>query len=115
MSVTVLNIDPQEGIGHFRLSGKIYHDNAQELKAPLSRAIRKEVTELVIDCEDLVMIDSSGLSVIVNLIKELSNQSGRLHFCDLNESVEEVFELTNLKKFVEIHEDTDEAIDFIKS
>ncbi len=98
----------------FDLSGKIYHENVNEMEKTLNKAIRNGTKNIVINCEDLTIIDSSGLSVFVDVIKKLSKRSGSLQLCAMNESVKKIFKLTNLEKFIEIYPDLETAIEELK-
>ncbi len=94
-------------VKHFELSGKIYYDNVENLEQVFEDAFESGAREVVLSCKKLEMIDSSGLSVIVEMIKKLATRSGKLHFYGMNPGVEKIFNLTNLQKFVEIYPDFD--------
>jgi len=95
----------------FELSGKVYHENVTELENVLNKSIQEGSRVIVLDCQELKMIDSSGLSVLIQVIKHLSQRDGSLKLCNLSEAVGKVIRLSNLEKFVDIHEDVESALE----
>ena len=115
MGINVNKTECPAQVSCFDLSGKIYHENVTKMEKALNKALETGTKNIVINCEDLTIIDSSGLSVFVDVIKKLSKRSGSLHLCAMNESVKKIFKLTNLEKFIEIYPDLESAIEKLKN
>lgn len=115
MGVKKSSRDCPDKVECFELSGKIYHENVAALEKSLDKSIRKGIEQIVLDCSELKIIDSSGLSVLVDTIKKLSGRDGSLHLCDMSESVSKIFELTSLEKFIEAQPDVETALEEIDS
>jgi N-acetylglucosaminyldiphosphoundecaprenol N-acetyl-beta-D-mannosaminyltransferase len=59
------------------LSGSIHHDSMQNLKQQYARVIEESSNDVVIDCEQLVYIDSAFIATIL-LFQRYLNEQGRL-------------------------------------
>ena len=105
MGVNEKKLALSNAVKHFELTGKIYYDNVHQLRKIMAEGLDPGIKHLIFDCKKLDMIDSSGLSVFVELIKKLSARSGKLFFYQMNPGVEKVFKLTGLEQFVEIYPD----------
>lgn len=58
--------------------------------------------EQVLDFENINFIDSSGLSMIINLYKNLSEHDKTLKIINVNELITDIFDVTKLNTFVNI-------------
>ncbi|MGM0381579.1 MAG: STAS domain-containing protein [bacterium] len=114
MGIKKSSINCPDKVRCFDLKGKIFHENVAELENKLEKTLGGDTEEIVLNCEELRMIDSSGISVLVDVIKKLSKRSGALHLCAMSESIRKIFKLTNLEKFIEIHPDVKSALKDIK-
>ncbi len=86
------------------------------LDATKSQAFREEITEIVEDGTQLVLIDlknvtfmdSSGLGALVLAFKTLRAANSKLVLCSINEQIRILFELTGMDKVFEIFANQDE-------
>jgi anti-sigma B factor antagonist len=58
---------------HYRLRGEIDMSNADEIAHELAASIRHSDAGLVIDCSDLVFIDSSGMTMLLAIQRSLTD------------------------------------------
>ncbi len=91
-----------------RLRGRIYADVAPRLKAELDRA--DGLSRLLVDARELEQIDSSGLNVFVQLLKQVRPQGGRIAFFGLNPNVARVFDITKLARVMSVEETREGAL-----
>ena len=96
------------------LEDKIDSIVAPEFKSEMIELINRGSTDVIINLSDVKYIDSSGLGVLVSLIKAIGEQ-GDLKFCGACERIKSLFELTRLNKIFSIYHSEDEAIDSFDS
>lgn len=59
---------------------------------------------LVFDFEPISFIDSSGLSMFINIYKSLKEHDNTLSIVNTNEFIKNLFSITKLDTFIEINE-----------
>jgi anti-anti-sigma factor len=82
----------------------------QQLRQSIEGAIQAGVTTILLDCEAITFMDSSGLAALVVAFKQIREVKGRLCFCALSDQVRLLFELTDMISVFEIFPDR-EAFD----
>ncbi|MBO4219187.1 MAG: anti-sigma factor antagonist [Erysipelotrichaceae bacterium] len=81
------------------LSGRIDTSNAQEVEQSIRTILEKQPAETVIlDCEKLEYISSSGLRVLLRLHKEISD----IRMVNVSSEVYEIFEMTGFTEMMKI-------------
>lgn len=81
------------------LFGDIDIYNAQELKEGITC---EKGFDLVIDCKELNYIDSTGLGVLVGILKNVRADGGDVFVKNLKPHLYKIFELTALDKLFNI-------------
>ena len=74
----------------------------EEFKAALQQAIDEGHRKLILDLSHVKILDSSGLGVMVSIVKKLEGD-GTLAFCGVQEQVAHVFSLTRLDRIFNIY------------
>jgi anti-sigma B factor antagonist len=77
------------------VEGKLTVQTSPELEAGIG-ALPEDITELVIDLENVDYISSAGLRVLVATQKMISHRSGSMTLVKPVDEVYEVFEMTGL-------------------
>lgn len=99
----ILEIRYEQGQVVVELEGKIYVDDASDLRERLLEQIKLGHKEFLVLMERVIYIDSSGLGVLVAIQKRALEQGGRgVMIRGLNGAVREIFELTRLNRVFEI-------------
>jgi anti-sigma B factor antagonist len=81
-----------------KLSGEIDIFNSAEFKQALLNMIDDGKYNLKIDCSDLNYIDSTGLSVLITILKKVRSYDGWIYLLNLKPNLIKLFEITNLDK-----------------
>jgi anti-sigma B factor antagonist len=71
-------------------------DNRQQMKELVLAELSKGERKFLVDLSRTEFIDSSGLGVLVTLLKAVRRENGELRVANLNADLEELFELTKL-------------------
>lgn len=66
--------------------------------------------KIVLDLANITYMSSTGLGMLVKLIKSVSQSGGKLCFANPCERLTEIFEAANLNKVVDICTGTEEAV-----
>lgn len=92
----------EPGWHELALEGKVYADVAPELRDALLGGHEQGLRRLVVDARRLEQIDSAGLGAFVELLKRLRPEGGRIVFYGLSPGIERVFEITKLRKVIDV-------------
>jgi anti-sigma B factor antagonist len=92
------------------VSGEIHVSTAPEFQRHLDAAISKGKTAVVLDLTETEFIDSTGLSVLLNGLRRVTRQRGRMALVCRNPTVLRLFEITRLDTTFDIHETREDAL-----
>jgi anti-sigma B factor antagonist len=92
------------------VSGEIHVSTAPEFSRRLNAAIARGKTAVVLDLSGVEFIDSTGLSVLLNGLRRVTRQRGRMAIVCTNPTVLRLFEITRLDTTFDIHRTREDAI-----
>ena len=84
--------------------GEKLSETAQEL-------IQNGYTQLVINLEQTTLINSIGISILIEIIEALEEHEGTLNFCGLSATQERTFRMMAIAKYAGIFPDEESAIE----
>jgi len=84
------------------INGNLMLNNIETLDNMFHEVIDKKPEIIGLDCSKLRSLDSSGLSLFLRFQKEAAINTIDLYFCDLNENVTAVFDITKLNNLLTI-------------
>lgn len=90
--------------------GKVDTTNYGELEKFISEILKKEVSKILINCEQLEYIASSGLRIFLITLKQIKKINGKLVLCSFNDVVREVFEMSGFSTLFDIRISEEEAL-----
>ena len=96
------------------VGGEIHVSTAPEFQRRLDEAISRGKTAVVLDLSEVEFIDSTGLSVILNGLRRVTRQRGRMALVCTNPTVLRLFEITRLDTTFDIHPTRDEALESVR-
>ena len=102
--------DKKKKIKIVDIEGEVDVYTSMELKKELNSLIDNENKLLIINLDKVTYMDSSGLGILVAILKRIKREEGNLRILKLTPSIRKIFELTRLTKFFEIFDDEAEAI-----
>ena len=75
----------------------------------------KETVGVIMNCEKVQFLDSSGLGLIVSIYKTLLKRGQKFALTNLNERTKEIFILTKLDKIMTITDSDSDAIKLLNA
>jgi anti-sigma B factor antagonist len=78
------------------VKGEIHVSTAKEFAQRLDEAIAKDAGQIVLDLTEVEFIDSTGLTVLLNGLRNITLRGGRLALAISNPTVLRLFEITRL-------------------
>ena len=87
------------------LTGEIDHHCAKAYIQTIIGKIEAYTPQIcILDFQDVTFMDSSGIAVVINALRNMTRISGRLVLSGLNDQPKEVFHTSGIDKLVEIKE-----------
>ncbi len=82
----------------------------EDLSKKAQELIEKGYTQLVINLEQTALINSIGISILIEIIEALDERDGTLNFCGLSATQERTFRMMAIAKYAGIFPDEKTAI-----
>jgi anti-sigma B factor antagonist len=77
----------------------------KNLQKAVEQALAEQAQVILVDCQSLTFMDSSGLGALVLALKTSRSQGCRLCLCHINQQVDLLFSLTDTHQVFEIYAD----------
>jgi len=117
MATNIVEINPAKygGAGAgirtiLSMKNAVTHQNCEELEAAYEEAVNSGKTEIILDCQALMFLDSEALELIVRMHEELRNRGGALRLIALNDVCKDILVATRLINALHIYKDIHGAI-----
>ncbi len=90
--------------------GRIVYDTEEIVKKETEKLIKGTVKNLVFNFSDLAYINSSGLGLLINVLKQIRAAKGDVKLSNLRPELMELFKITSLNSVFDISPDEDTAV-----
>ncbi|MFC1669933.1 STAS domain-containing protein [Spirochaetota bacterium] len=81
------------------------------LEEELNTVVQENINyDIIINMRYVKFISSLGLGILVRIVRELWNSGKKLHICSINNIINELLEIVNLRELVNIYDDEEEAV-----
>ena len=96
----------QDGILTIVLTGEIDHHCAKQYIQSISAKVEAYTPRLcVLDFQEVTFMDSSGIAVVINTLRNMSKIDGKLEISGLGQQPMKVFRASGIDKLVNIKEE----------
>lgn len=92
------------------LKDALTHQNCAELQTAYEEAVNNNKTEIILDCQALMFLDSAALELILRMHEELKSRGGTLRLVGLNDVCKDILVATRLINVLHIYKDIHGAI-----
>lgn len=92
------------------LNGRLDLTSGAALKQEVKKLFERNITTIHLNLAKVDFINSSGLGVLVSIMKEVRVTKGRLTLSDLASYVQEIFDITQLSHIFEIFDTEQDAL-----
>ncbi|NOZ95122.1 MAG: STAS domain-containing protein [Acidobacteria bacterium] len=99
-----------DGVGVISASGYINNEGGQAVADAVERLLEEGSTTLLVDLSGTRIINSIGISILLEILEKLLDASGRLAFCNLTPTIAKTFEIMGLAQYAGIYPDRETAL-----
>jgi anti-anti-sigma factor len=89
----------------------VHEDEVQRVSQELDDLIEQGKNRIVLDLENIKHLSSQAIGAMLQAHRRCKASGGLLKICGPGQEVDEIFEIMNLRKAVEIYRDQDSALD----
>jgi anti-anti-sigma factor len=94
----------------FKPLGAICQDDAESIKQRMLEVLGRTLGRFVVDTSAVPYVDSAGLETLVDVAEVLAQSGLALKISGINDTLREVFDLTELSSMFESFEDINSAV-----
>ena len=105
----IFPVEEDDGILVIRAEGGIDGRNADRFLEEVSTLVENGADRIIIDCSDLVVVSSLGLSALLRIHSRMKQRGGVVRICGVRGAVAQVLQITGLRAVFELHEDVGRA------
>lgn len=104
-------VKSQQGeIAIIKLEGYVDAHTSPQFEAAVQAEVDASHFKIIVDCEKLTFIASSGLGVFVSFIEEVREQGGDIKICHIIPKVKQAFDTLGFASIFEIFDDISAAL-----
>lgn len=104
-----ISLQSTPGATIISLLGRLDELATAEVEQAFTAMLNSERQGLIVDMEGVEYVSSSGLRVLLMLMKAMKNQQRVLKLCNLSPFVAEVFEVSNFAVMFDVHDSLESA------
>ena len=93
------------------LIGNLDTNTAPEAESFLTKLMDDGDKNILVTLENLEYISSAGLRVFLGTAKRIKSEGGKFELCQLNETVQEIFDMSGFSTILNVFKDESEALD----
>jgi anti-sigma B factor antagonist len=90
--------DMDNDVVRITVSGEIDLLSAPDFKRQLYESVGEGGTDVVVECSELAYIDSTGLGILLGMLKRVRTNSHQVYIRNLKDSIRKLFRITGLDK-----------------
>lgn len=107
----VISVTEQRDVDVIQLPNRMVMANAAAIRKQIQTRIKQDRKRAVLDLSQTSFMDSSGLSVLVSVLKAVTKVDGGVVLLNLSDDVRALIELTRMHEVFEIFGDLQAACD----
>jgi anti-sigma B factor antagonist len=96
-------------VGVIAASGYINNEGGQAIADAANTLMSQGCKKLLIDLDGTRIINSIGVSILLEILEKLMDDKGQLAFCNLTPTISKTFEIMGLVQYATIYPDRDAA------
>jgi anti-sigma B factor antagonist len=98
-----------DDVGVIAASGYINNEGGQAIADAANSLMGQGCNTLLIDLDGTRIINSIGVSILLEILEKLMDEKGRLAFCNLTPTISKTFEIMGLMQYASVYSDRDSA------
>ena len=110
MSDFDLKVREQDGVIVLNTNGYLNNFGGEQIASVCLQKISEGKRKFLVNLEKTEMVNSIGVSILIEVIEELQSVNGKIAYCNLVPIVEKTFNIMVISKYAKIHSNEEEAL-----
>jgi anti-anti-sigma factor len=106
-----LTVDRRDGLAVLYTEGYINNQGGEEIARASYELIDQGCKVLLLNLTGTKIVNSIGISILIEIIEKMIEIDGRLAFCCLTPTIEKTFHIMGLAQYAGIYADEDSAVE----
>jgi anti-anti-sigma factor len=102
--------DRRGNIAVIYTDGYINNQGGEEIARAAYELMDQGCSNILLNLAGTKIVNSIGISILIEIIEKMLETSGRLAFCNLTPTIEKTFHIMGLAQYAGIYKDEDGAI-----
>ena len=107
---TKVQVRREGEIGVVDVEGYINSDGGEEVAAACNGLLDDGVLRCVLNLEKCTIVNSVGISFLIEVIERVKELQGRIAFCSVTRTIGKTFQIMGLLQTAELHDGEAEAL-----
>ncbi len=105
---------PDGAVAILRTDGYINNTGGEEIARRAYALLDEGSVRLLLDLEKTKIVNSIGISILIEVLEKVLDQGGRLAFCHLTPTIEKTFQIMGLAQYARIFPAPDPALSWLR-
>ena len=105
-----VTLDRRDGLAVIYTEGYINNQGGEEIAKVAYELIDDGAKILLLNLEGTKIVNSIGISILIEIIEKMLEIDGRLAFCCLTPTIEKTFHIMGLTQYAQIYSDEETAV-----
>jgi anti-anti-sigma factor len=105
-----LTIDRRDGLAVIYTEGYINNQGGEEIARAAYLLLEEGYRSLLLNLTGTKIINSIGISILIEIIEKMLEVEGKLGFCALTPTIEKTFHIMGLAQYASIYNDESTAV-----
>jgi anti-sigma B factor antagonist len=103
-----------DDLGLVEAAGYINNEGGQAIADAATELMDQGCKTLLIDLDGTRIINSIGVSILLEILEKLMDEKGQLAFCNLTPTIAKTFEIMGLVQYASVYTDREDAVKAIE-
>ncbi len=100
-----LEVDRRDGVAVIYTDGYINNQGGEEIARVAYELIEEGYKSLLLNLAKTKIVNSIGISILIEIIEKMIEIEGKLSFCDLTPTIDKTFHIMGLAQYTSIYPD----------
>ena len=105
---------PDAAVAVLKTDGYINNAGGEEIARQAYALMGGGVNRLLLDLEKTKIVNSIGISILIEILEKLLDSGGRLAFCRLTPTIEKTFQIMGLAQYARIFPASEPAVAWLR-
>ena len=105
---------PDGAVAILKTDGYINNSGGEEIAKEAYALLGGGVSRLLLDLEKTKIVNSIGISILIEILEKVLDQGGRLAFCKLTPTIEKTFQIMGLAQYARIFPTPEPALAWLR-